>query len=299
MKRITLLVACLMIGFLLCGTAFAAEAAWEVMTDIPYLDDGEKDHLLDVYGITEGMEKTPVIIEIHGGGFIGGTKKTNTAHSGVYADAGFLVVTPNYTHLPKGDFRTVLQDVFSVLHWVEANAEEYHFDTDRIFLSGDSAGACIVSLTASCLTNEEVRSWYGVELPGFEVSGYILTCPTVDILSIRDDLGAEGYPGHKAKTIGEDILFNDELMNMAHVFNLLDENYPEVYIITTPTDALFNRMSVAFEAALTEKNIPHEYHVYEGTENELGHVFNVEHVEYAESIQANAEAIAYIRGICG
>lgn len=292
---------CLVIGM----SALADEAdtfsveGVERTADIAYLDDGDTDHLLDVYQPEGVAEATPVIVEIHGGGFIGGTKETNMAHSGVYAQAGYMVVTPNYTHLPKGDFRTVIQDIFAVLHWVEANAEQYNFDMNHVFISGDSAGAAISALTAAVLTSSSVRDYYQVELPSFQVKGFVLTCPTVDILSIRDDLGADGYLGFKAQTIGEDILMNDELMNMAHVYNHLDPGtYPEVYIITTPTDELFYHMAVDFDAALTEKGISHQYHVYEGQENTLGHVFNVEHVEYSESIQANADAIAYLDSLC-
>lgn len=281
-----------------CALAEETAGSYEIITDIAYMDDGSKDHLLDVYGVTDSDTIKPVMIEIHGGGFIGGTKKSNADHSMMYADAGYMVVTPNYTRLPKGDFRTVLQDVFAAMHWVEKNAEAYHFDTEHIFMGGDSAGACIVSLAASCLTNERTRGYYGVELPEYTIKGFVLSCPTVDILSIRGDLGKEGALGHKANTIGEDILFDDELMNMAHVFNLLDENYPPVYIITTPTDELFYWMSEEFDEALTSAGIAHEYHVYTGAENTLGHVFNVTNVEFAESICANQEALEYLSGLC-
>lgn len=293
-------------ALLLCGLMITAQAEADatvpegiiLTADTPYIDDGNKDHLLDVYKPEDAAEVNPVIVEIHGGGFIGGSKETNTDHSIVYAQAGFTVVTPNYTRLPEGNFKTVIQNVFAALHWVADNAAEYGFDMDHVFMSGDSAGAATTSLVAAALTSESVREYYEVELPGFEVKGYVLTCPTVDILSIRDDLGASGYLGYKAKTIGEEILMDDELMNMAHVFNLLEDTYPEVYILTTPTDELFYHMSVDFDAALTEKGIPHEYHVYEGEENVLGHVFNVSDVDFPESIRANADAIAYLKALC-
>ena len=262
--------------------------------NIPYVDDGDEDHLLDVYAADPDVKK-PVIIEVHGGGFIGGTKETNKDHSLVYANAGFAVVTPNYTHLPKGNFVTVIQDIFKVLHWVEENAEKYNLDLENVFLSGDSAGAAIVSLTAANLTDQEMRDYYKVELPGYEVDGYILTCPTADVMSFRGDLEKEGYPGMKARKIGEEILMNDELMNMAHVYNhLKPESYPNVYILTTPTDALFYQMAVDFDAKLTEAGIKHSYTEYEGKENEIGHTFNINNVGFVESVKANADIIKYL-----
>ena len=40
--------------------------------DIPYIDDGEKAHLLDIYYPEGTTEKLPVIIDIHGGGWMYG-----------------------------------------------------------------------------------------------------------------------------------------------------------------------------------------------------------------------------------
>ena len=40
----------------------------EQILDIPYIDDGEKGHLLDIYYPQGTTEKLPVIIDIHGGG---------------------------------------------------------------------------------------------------------------------------------------------------------------------------------------------------------------------------------------
>jgi len=267
-------------------------------TNIPYIDDGDEDHLLDVYGYREDAEATPVIIEIHGGGFIGGTKETNTDHSMVYAREGFMVVTPNYTHLPKGNFKTIIQEMFTVMDWVAEHAEEYHFDLDHVFISGDSAGAAISSLVAATISSDEMREYYEVDLPSFEIKGYALTCPTVDVLSFREDLDAPGWKGIKANKIGTDILNDDEVMNMAHVYNHLNSNYPEVYILTTPTDTEFYQMAVDFDAALTEKGIDHEYHVYTGEVNTLGHTFNINHMYWPESIRANADIIAYLKSLC-
>ena len=42
--------------------------------DIPYIDDGEKAHLLDIYYPEVTTEKLPIIIDIHGGGWMYGYK---------------------------------------------------------------------------------------------------------------------------------------------------------------------------------------------------------------------------------
>ena len=48
--------------------------------NIPYIDDGNPLHLLDVFYPENTSEKLPVIIDIHGGGWMYGTKEINKYH---------------------------------------------------------------------------------------------------------------------------------------------------------------------------------------------------------------------------
>ena len=72
----------------------------DIISDIPYIDDGNENHMLDLYGTSNISENTPVVVEVHGGGFIGGNKTTNKEHSIILANNGFEVVTPDYVKLP-------------------------------------------------------------------------------------------------------------------------------------------------------------------------------------------------------
>lgn len=49
----------------------------EARIDIPYIEDGHRGHLLDVYYPKDAGQKLPVIIDIHGGGFLYGDKDLN------------------------------------------------------------------------------------------------------------------------------------------------------------------------------------------------------------------------------
>lgn len=46
-----------------------------VKKDIPYISDGNKYHLLDIYYPENAAEKLPVIIDIHGGGLMYAEKR--------------------------------------------------------------------------------------------------------------------------------------------------------------------------------------------------------------------------------
>lgn len=294
----------LLLGSALCiggGTGvFAGEETEAVgyIADVSYIEDGNEVHLLDVFGTEDGTAK-PVIIEVHGGGFVGGSKATNTAHSEYLAEKGFAVVTPNYTHMPDGNFKTVIQELFTVMDWVSVHADEYGFDTDHIFMDGDSAGGCYVLLSALTLHSEELQDYYEVQLPDYEMAGYTLSCPKVDVPVMAEDLEGEGPNAFTAQTIGEDILLDEDIISHADIYSLIDpETFPSIYFLTTPTDNILYEESVQLDKFLTEKGIDHIYKVYEGSENEIGHVFNVTKVDYAESRQANDDLAEYLLDLC-
>ena len=69
---------------------------------------------------------------------------------------------------------------------------------------------------------------------------------------------------------------DDEIMGHADLYSIINkETFPEVYILTTPTDALLYNEAVKYDQFLSENNIAHVYKEYVGKENEIGHVFNI------------------------
>lgn len=279
---------------------FAEEPTYEdIISDVSYIDDGDKNHMLDLYGTQSVSEPARTVVEVHGGGFIGGNKTTNTDHSIYYAEHGYVVATPDYSKLPNVTFKETIQELFTVYQWVEDHAEEYHFDTNNIFLSGDSAGGFYVLISAAIMVSPELQEYFEVTPPSYAFKAYIASCPAADVLSMREDLGASGPAGYTANTIGEDILMNDDLMSHLDLYSVIDpETYPYVYMMSTPEDKVTRTMVEKFEKFLTDNNIAHEFHDYENQSNELLHVFNISNIDWEESIQANDDIIAFMDSRC-
>ena len=108
--------------------------------DLPYLQDGDPRHTLDLIRPERAEGKLPVILEIHGGGYIACEKNINRLHSRAYAQMGFAVVNGDYTLHPEGDFLTDLWELAAIVNWVADAAEENGFDLNQVYMSGDSAG---------------------------------------------------------------------------------------------------------------------------------------------------------------
>jgi triacylglycerol lipase len=124
-----------------------AEQSFEgtnVTTDIAYGSD--ERHRLDIY-VPEAPQSPalPVIVSLHGGGFIRGDKQDRANMGLRLARAGFVVVVPNYRLGPQHHWPAGAEDAAAVLHWLQGNAHQWGGDSSRIFLSGESAGAAHVA----------------------------------------------------------------------------------------------------------------------------------------------------------
>ena len=92
----------------------------------------------------------PVILSVHGGRWIRGTRHDNGAIDvQQWADLGFFAMTIDYRLVTCSPAPACYQDVQCAIRWGHAHAEEYKLDTKKIFLIGQSAGGHMVSLTAT------------------------------------------------------------------------------------------------------------------------------------------------------
>jgi len=120
--------------------------------DLPYVDDGNPAHTLDVIRPrSPHPESLPVVLYLHGGGFRILSKETHWMMAGSFATRGYLVFNANYRLSGEAPFPAAVEDAVDALAWVVRNAERFGGDPGRIVLAGESAGANLASaLTVAC-----------------------------------------------------------------------------------------------------------------------------------------------------
>lgn len=128
----------------------------ERLSDIPYVDDGSREHLLDVYK-PAGPGPHPVLLYIHGGGFRILSKDTHWIMALAFARRGWLVFNASYRLAPANPFPAGIEDTCAAWEWVLANAERFGGDPARVVVAGESAGANLVTslATAACYERPE------------------------------------------------------------------------------------------------------------------------------------------------
>ncbi len=110
-------------------------------------------------------KKLPVIIDIHGGGWMYGDKELYSHYNMALAGRGFAVVGMNYRLAPEDAFPAAFIDVNRAATWVAANAQKYSLDTDNVFILGDSAGGHLASWYCTLMSSKAYRELYEKSFP--------------------------------------------------------------------------------------------------------------------------------------
>jgi len=96
-----------------------------------------------------GAAPLPVIVYYHGGGHVIGSLDTHDLVArNLSAGVGALVASVDYRMGPEHRFPAAVDDSFTALNWVHANAKHLGADPDRVGVHGDSAGANLAAVVA-------------------------------------------------------------------------------------------------------------------------------------------------------
>ncbi|MEZ5400014.1 MAG: alpha/beta hydrolase [Bryobacteraceae bacterium] len=113
--------------------------------DIPYAQPKNPRQLLDVYAPASGA-KRPVVVWVHGGGWMHGSKEAVDSKPAAFTARGLVFVAMNYRFVPAVTMDEIVRDVARATGWVHANIARYGGDPERILLMGHSAGAQLAAL---------------------------------------------------------------------------------------------------------------------------------------------------------
>ena len=253
-----------------------------------------KAQVLDVYRPRRAEdEDLPVIISVHGGGWVYGDKERYQYYCMSLAQRGFAVVNFTYRLAPEYKFPAPLEDLNLVCKWVMKRAGRYHFDTERIFAVGDSAGANILGLYAGICTNPDYAKEYDFQIPeGFALTAVGLNCGayTIDkndptqamtLELMKDFLPEQG---------------TEEELKKLNVLNWITDVYPPVFCMTAVNDFL-KPQALALVEKLTENQVPFVYRVFGDKVNQLGHVFHCD-IKTVDAAQCNDAECDFFREFC-
>ena len=121
--------------------------------------DGQANIRLRLYKPNAISAPTPVLIWLHGGGYVMGKPEQDDGSCAQYVrELGITVVSVDYRCAPKHPFPAGLQDSYSALKWAGSHAQELGLDPQRIAVGGASAGGGLAAaLTQLAHDRKEIQ----------------------------------------------------------------------------------------------------------------------------------------------
>ena len=257
--------------------------------DIPY--GSHKQQKLAVYRPRDVEGKLPVIVSVHGGGWVYGDKKLYSHYCVSLAQRGFVVVNFTYRLSPESKFPCHLEDTVSVFDWTIKNADGFGMDIKNIFAVGDSAGGHILALYSEMCTNSEYAKKYDfAPNPDATPKAIALNCAVLDMDAIKNSAGSN------TRMLMKDVLPRkkmDEYLALANPIAHVTEKFPPCMLMTCNEDFLKEQPDT-FMKKLDEYEVPYVYKFYGEEDNKLGHVFHLDMKNETGKI-CNDEQCAYFK----
>lgn len=146
------------------------------ISDISYKEDGLSGHKMDIYIRKDGTRK-PILIDIHGGGFISEDKAMNRLFGNYMAKLGFTVFEINFRiAYPEWTVFDQIEDIDRAVRFVLDNADSYECDRDQLFIAGHSSGGVLAVSEALLCVDPAMRKDYGISERDYSYKGILTDC---------------------------------------------------------------------------------------------------------------------------
>lgn len=255
------------------AASFAAELfRYRVDTNIVYHTANNYQNKLDVYRPSEAAEPTPVVVVIHGGGWVEGTKEDRVLEMMPYLQMGFAAVNVEYRLGRVSLAPAAVEDCRCALHWVFANAKKYNFDASRVVLQGGSAGGHLAlmtgMLTPAAGFDRECRASsdnYWSENPGTNKDPRVAAIVNwFGITDVLDELHGANAKGYAVVWLG-DQPNADEIAKRMSPINYVTGEVPPIITIHGDKDALVPYShAVRLHKALDAAKVPNQLYTVAG-----------------------------------
>jgi len=257
---------------------------------VPYVENGAPGQVMDIYYADEAVRKDAVLIDIHGGFYVGGDRRACRPFASVFLKEGFDVVLVEY-RLNDGelDVSDELADCAAALDYLSLHADEIGLNKDRMFVTGDSAGGHLALYMAE---GSEDRS-LPIHPEHFVARGALLCCPAYDYASFANP---EGFTKEAlAWFIGpkyEDKAWLESVSPKTFI-----GGYHGPLFVSTCTKDFIRAQSLMLKADCEALGRPVEFVDIESEDRAVGHVHNVVNPTLPESQTVNSRMVEFMLGL--
>ena len=207
--------------------------------NLPYNNDTLPKHLLDIYLPANAKGKLPLVIFIHGGGWLSNDKYADMGYMkktvAEIISSGFALASIDYRFSTQAVFPAQMQDCNRAISFLYDNADKYGFDVNRFAVMGFSAGGHLASMVGLS-KNNNIDSFF---MPGttraFSFKAVVDFYGPAELIMFP---GAGDAKSPEALLIGAAPLDRPDLAKAASPVTYVDKNDPPFLIIHGEKDEL-------------------------------------------------------------
>lgn len=241
--------------------------------NIPYANDTLKKHLLDIYLPANAPANTPLLVWIHGGGWMHNDKHADMGYMRSTIQSvinhGYALASIDYRFSTQAVFPAQIQDCNLALEYLYQHAAAYKLDKRKIGLIGFSAGGHLASLAGLSLNNQVTDFYTGGKKPSFVIRCVVDFYGPSDLIALGINPPADTSlrNGRDALSLllGALVVDRPDLARRASPVTYVDKQDPPFLIIQGELDeSVPNTQSKVLHAWLKLAGVPSELIVVPG-----------------------------------
>nr|WKN35620.1 alpha/beta hydrolase [Tunicatimonas sp. TK19036] len=247
--------------------------------NIPYNDDTLQKHLLDIYLPPNAQGKLPLVIFVHGGGWLSNDKYADIGYMkktvAEIVSSGFALASIDYRFSTQAVFPAQIQDCNRAVSFLYDNADTYGFDPQRFAVMGFSAGGHLASLMGLS-NNDQVNAFFMTGTSqSFTFKAVVDFYGPAELILFP---GADDAKSPEGLLIGAAPLARPDLAKAASPVTYVDQDDPPFLIIHGEKDALVSpRHSQLLSAWLDAVDVSNELIIVKDAPH-FGEMFDVDAV---------------------
>jgi acetyl esterase/lipase len=207
--------------------------------NLRYSNDTIQKHLLDIYLPANAKGKVPLVIFVHGGGWLSNDKYADMGYMkktvAEIVNSGFALASIDYRFSTQAVFPAQMQDCNGAISFLYDNAGKYGFDKERFAIMGFSAGGHLASMVGLSKNNNIDKFFMPGTSKSFSFKAVVDFYGPADLQLFprsNDDKSPE------ALLIGAAPLNRPDLAKAASPITYVDKNDPPFLIIHGEKDDL-------------------------------------------------------------
>lgn len=243
-------------------TAFKEDARKiTVNKDLNYSSKFQK-HTYDLYRPKNTTKKVPVMIWVHGGGYVGGDKLgVKEFATKIAANSQVAVIAMNYQEAPASKYPNQVTQVAELITTLQKEKPK-NLDLQQLFFGGDSAGAQIALQYVALQTNKKYANQmdFARQLEPKTIKGVLSYCGPVNLIQMKAQHSDSAFMKFFVHTVAWSLIgsknWQDSAeLKQASIVHAVTPDFPPTYI-TDGNTASFDIQGKALQNRLQKMNIP-------------------------------------------